>query len=175
MASITIDFEDTLPDSLPVREDGSIYPFGLVWGNRAVLADTRTELTEEIIEGYADLPEGEEGDTEALYARYRTSVHFANSMQQVLAANATEEGTFDPSVESEDVLTALFTDRSQKIDEIAEWKHQVPLVLVATEYAPYGTTPKPAGNVLCIDPFNETTFLDTLSELGIVELLVNES
>lgn len=174
MATITIDFTDTLPESLPVREDGSQYPFGLAWADRAVLADTRTELTEEIIDGYADLPEGEEGDTEALFSRYRASVHFANTMQQVLAANAAEEGIFDPSVESEDVLTALFTDRSEKIDEITEWTHTVPLVLVATEYAPYGTTPKPTGNVLCIDPFTETTFLSTLSELGIVEFLVNE-
>lgn len=65
-----------------------------------------------------------------------------------------------------DVLTAIFT----------EWTNaDVPLVLVATEYAPYGTAVKPAGNVMWVDPFTETTFLDTLSEIGIVELLVNES
>jgi hypothetical protein len=73
----------------------------------------------------------------------------ANTLQQVLAANATEEGTFDPSLQSEDVLTAIFADRGEKIDEITEWAHaDVPLVSVATEYAPYGTSVKPAGNVL---------------------------
>lgn len=174
MASITIDFEGALPESLPVREDGSEYPFSMAWGNRAVLADTRTEVTAEIIDGYADLPDTEEGDTEALYGRYRASVHFANTLQQVLAANATEEGTFDASVESEDVLTALFTDRSEKIDEISSWTHPIPLVLVATEYAPYGTATKPTGNVLWVDPFTETTFLETLSGLGIVEFCANE-
>lgn len=174
MASITI--EGALPDTLPVREDGTAYPFALAWEDKAVLAESRTELTAELIEGYADLPETEEGDTEALYARYRTSVQIANTLQQVLAANATEEGKFDPSLQTEDVLTAIFTDRAEKIDEITEWTNaDVPLVLVATEYAPYGTAVKPTGNVLWVDPFTETTFLDTLSEIGIVELLVNES
>jgi hypothetical protein len=172
MASITI--EGALPETLPVREDGTPFPFALAWEDRAVLADTRTELTAELIEGYAELPETEEGDAEALFARYRTSVQIANTLQQVLAANATEEGTFDPSLESEDVLTALFTDRAEKIDEIADWAHAVPLVLMATEYAPYGTATKPTGNVLWVDPFTETTFLQTLSELGVVELFVNE-
>ncbi|MET4144342.1 hypothetical protein [Arthrobacter sp. UYCo732] len=174
MASITI--EGALPDTLPVREDGTGYPFALAWEDKAVLAESRTELTAELIEGYAELPETEEGDTEALYARYRTSVQIANTLQQVLAANATEEGTFDPSLQSEDVLTAIFTDRAEKIDEIAEWANtDVPLVLVATEYAPYGTAPKPTGNVLWVDPFTETTFLDTLSEIGIIELIVNDN
>lgn len=174
MASITI--EGALPDTFPVREDGTPFPFGLAWEDRAVLAETRTELTAELIDGYAELPETEEGDTEALYARYRASVQIANTLQQVLAANAAEEGTFDPSTQSEDVLTAIFTDRSEKIDEIAEWTNKdVPLVLVATEYAPYGTATKPAGNVLWVDPFTETTFLKTLSDIGIVELFVNES
>lgn len=172
MASITI--EGALPDTLPVREDGTAYPFALAWQDRAVLADTRTELTAEIIEGYAELPEGEEGDTEALYARYRTSVQIANTIQQVLAANATEEGTFDPSLQSEDVLTAIFTDRSEKIDEITDWTHDVPLVLLATEYAPYVTAVRPTGNVLFVDPYTETTFLESLSNLGVVELFVNE-
>ncbi|NVM96068.1 hypothetical protein [Arthrobacter wenxiniae] len=174
MATITID--GALPQTLPVREDGTSFPFALAWEDRSVLADTRTELTAELIEGYADLPETEEGDTEALYARYGTSVQIANTLQQVLAAQAAEEGTFDPSTQSEDVLTAIFTDRSEKIDEIAEWTNQdVPLVLIATEYAPYGTATKPAGNVLWIDPFTETTFLQTLSDIGVVELFVNES
>lgn len=170
MASITID--GTLPDQLPVREDGSQFPFALAWDDRAVLAETRTELTAAVIDGYADLPEGEEGDTQALFARYESTVQIANTMQQVLAARAAEEGTFDPSVESEDVLTALFTDRGQKIDEIAEWTHSVPLVLVATEYAPYTSATRPAGNVSFLDPYTETTYLDSLSGLGVIELYV---
>lgn len=174
MASITL--EGALPETLPVREDGTPFPFVLAWEDKAVLAETRTELTAELIEGYADLPETEEGDTEALYARYRTSVQIANTLQQVLAAHAAEQGTFDPSTQSEDVLTAIFTDRSEKIDEIAEWTNKdVPLVLVATEYAPYATATKPSGNVLWVDPFTETTFLQTLSDIGIVELFVNEN
>lgn len=175
MALTTVELRDgALPETLPARADGTEYPFAMAWGDRAVLADSRTELTAQIIEGYADIPSGEEGDIDALYARYKTAVHFANNMQQIVAAHATEEGTFDPSVESEDVLTSIFTDRSQKIDEITEWNHTVPLVLVASEYAPYGTATRPGGNVQWLDPFTETTFLASLADTGIVELVCNE-
>lgn len=47
------------------------------------------------------------GAAEAPYARYRTSVQIANTLQQVLAANAAQEGTFDPSTQSEHVLIAF--------------------------------------------------------------------
>jgi hypothetical protein len=34
---------------------------------------------------------------------------------------------------------------------------------------------KPTGTVLWVDPFTETTFLDMLSEIAILELPVSES
>ncbi|WP_026535900.1 hypothetical protein [Arthrobacter sp. H14] len=160
-------------EQLPVREDGSPYPFSLTQQNQAIFADTRTELTGHLIEGYANLPGGEEGDTEALYIRYQSAVAVANALQPVLAGDATNNGTFDPSVESEDTLTALFADRSEKIDDVGSWDHEVPLVLVATDFAPYTSAPKPEGNVLLVNPYTETTYLDSLSELGVVELFVN--
>jgi hypothetical protein len=43
------------------------------------------------------------------------------------------------------------------------------------EYAPYCTAAKPAGNVLWVDPFAETTFLQALSDLGVVEFFVREN
>lgn len=170
----TLTLTGDLPAQLPAREDGSQYPFALAFGDKVVLAETRTELTAEVIDGYADIQDGEEGDGEALWARYNAAVHFATTLQQVLAANAVEAGTFDPSQESEDTLTALFTPRSEKIDEISEWKGAVPLVLVASNYAPYTGSAKPAGNVMWIDPYTETTFLEGLDSLGIAELYVHE-
>jgi hypothetical protein len=93
------------------------------------------------------------GAAEAPYARYRTSVQIANTLQQVLAANAAQEGTFDPSTQSEHVLIAFH----RPVREIAEWTTAaVPLVLVpvATEYGAYSTATKPADNVLRVDPFH---------------------
>lgn len=170
----TLTLTGDLPAQLPTREDGTQYPFALAFDDRVILAETRTELTAEVIEGYADIEDGEEGDGEALWARYNAAVHFATTLQQVLAANAVEEGTFDPSQESEDTLTALFTPRSEKIDEISEWRGTVPLVLVASSYAPYTGSTRPAGNVKWIDPYTETTFLNGLHELGIAELYAQQ-
>ena len=66
-------------------------------------------------------------------------------------------------------------DRAEKTDQIAEWTNaDVPLVLVPPS-TPRTASVKPTGNVLWVDPFTETTFLDTLSEIGIVELLANEN
>jgi hypothetical protein len=32
--------------------------------------------------------------------------------------------------------------------------------LIAVDYAPYSERPKPQGNVVLVDPYTETTFLD---------------
>lgn len=171
MTTLTID--GPLPEQLPLREDGTQFPFAMSVQDRAIFADTRTELTGQLIEGYDQLTTDGTGDEEALWARYKSSVEVANALQQVLAADATEKGTFDPSVETEDTLTTMFTDRAERIDDVGSWDHTVPLVLVATDYAPYTATAKPAGNVLWADPYTETTYLDSLTQLGVVELYVN--
>jgi hypothetical protein len=183
MASITL--EGNLPAEMPLREDGTQYPFRAALDDLVILADTRTEVIGHLIEGYAELPEGEAGDEEALFARYNSAVAIANMQQGVLAAEAAEQGifdpateqqvTFDPQNESEDVLTALFTPRDEKLDEFAEWTHPVPLVLVASGYAPYTATVRPTGNVQWIDPYTETTYLDGLVGAGLLELYVDAS
>lgn len=172
----TLFIDGNLPDTLPAREDGTPYPFAAAWEDAAVFTDTRTELTAALIPGYEDIPEGPDQAADSLYARYESAVAIANNRQAVLAAIAQEEGTFDPSLETEDTLTALFTPKDQKIDEINQWDHEyVPLVLVASGYAPYTATQQPTGNVQWIDPYTETTFLDSLAAIGMLELFVNEN
>lgn len=175
MATMTL--EGALPataEELPA--ESAAFPFVLAFNDTVVFADTRTELTAQLIEGYAEIPEGPAGDEQALVARYRSAVDIANTTQALVAARATEAGLFDTTVASEDVLTALFTAKDEKIDEMAEWTHEVPLVLVATGYAPYNasSTPRPTGNVVFIDPFTETTYLDSLVEAGMIEVMVRE-
>ena len=84
------------------------------------------------------------------------------------------EGDFDPEVESEAVLTAIFAEKDQAVLDIEEWDHKMPLFLIATDYAPYTKVPAPKGNVLWIDPATELTLLLSLQALGDFELLVNE-
>lgn len=173
MATVTID--GNLPRNLDEWPAAAArFPFAISFNDSAVFADTRTELTSELIEGYAEIPEGEAGDEQALIARYRSAVDIANATQGLIAGQASESGQFDQTTETEDVLTALFTEKDQKIDEIAEWNHSVPLVLVASGYAPYNSTPRPTGNVLWLDPFTETTYLQTLAEIGLIELVVRD-
>lgn len=173
MATVIIDGD--LPDQLPEHEDGTPFPFCLARGNRLVLADTRTELVEDLIEGYADLPRTEAGDEDALYLRYKSVTDVADQFQQIVAAQAANEGKFDHTVESEENLTAIFTPRVEKISDFSPWNHVVPLILISTDYAPFKSEPVPEGNIKFLNPYTETTYLDTLSELGVIELHVNES
>ncbi|QOD05712.1 hypothetical protein [Pseudarthrobacter sp. BIM B-2242] len=173
MATLTIngDLPQTI-EELPAEV--ADFPFAISFNDSTVFASTRTELTAQLIEGYAEIPEGEAGNEKALLVRYRSAVDIANTTQGLVAGQASESGQFDPATETEDTLTALFTDKDQKIDEIAEWTHKVPLVLVASGYAPYNSTPRPTGNVLWLDPYTETTYLESLAEIGLIELLVRE-
>ncbi|MGK3708581.1 hypothetical protein [Arthrobacter sp. IK3] len=172
MSKIVI--EGTFPAQLPVREDGTAYPFSMATQSAAVFADTRTDLVSYLVDGYEELPADTEGDDTAMWLRYKASVALANLHQQVLAADATNAGTFDPSVETEDTLTTIFTDRSEKIDEIASWDREFPLVLVASGYAPYTTTPRPSGNVQWLDPYTEKTFLESVQTIGLAEVFAAE-
>ena len=172
MASIIL--EGTLPDTMPVREDGTGFPFAMAYQDRAVLADSRTELVADLIKDYADLPETEEGNADAHVARFESGVHVADQFQQIIAAQRVEEGKFDTKVESEDTLTAIFTPRREKLGEIAPWNHVVPLVLISTDYAPFTEVPAPEGNIRWVNPYTETTFLNTLNDLGVIELFISD-
>lgn len=173
MASIIL--EGVLPDTMPVHEDGTPFAFGMAYQDRAILADTRTELVEDLVKGYSELPDNDAGNEEALVKRYETSVHVADQFQQIIAAQAVDEGKFDTRNESEETLTALFTPRGEKLGEIAPWNHVVPLVLIRTDYAPFTEVPLPEGNIQWVNPYTETTFLASLSEIGVIELFVNET
>ena len=163
------------PEPLPKDEDGTPLPFCMTREGRVVLADSRTELVEDLIEGYADLPDTDAGNDEALYMRYTSVTDIADQIQQIIAAQAVNDGTFDHTVESEDNLTVIFTPRKEKITGFSPWTHVVPLILISTDYAPFTSEPLPEGNIKFLNPFTETTYLDSLSELGVIDLHLNES
>lgn len=161
---IATDVDDCL------REDGTPYPFALIRNEGVAFAETAGDIMGLLIDGYADLPDTEDGADQALVARWRQAVSTAAMVQAELCANAVENDTFDPATSGEDTLTALFGEKDEAVTGIDHWPHdRVPLVLVATDYAPFVTdrTP-PGGNVLWIDPSDELAYLRSLANLGLI-------
>lgn len=183
-------------DELPAlyRPDGGDYPFLMLHGEEFTGADTRTELVGAMLPGYADLPDSPHGDDEATQQRWEQAVATATEIQTGLLAGAAATGSFDPADAGEDTLTALLQDKDipfiglpvkgagttaadeQGVPPVTlQWPDSLPpLVLVATDYAPYTTAPRPHGNVLLLDPHTETTWLDSLAEMGLIRLWVEE-
>ena len=172
MASIVIDG----PYSGQVREDGTPWPMALSTSQATFLGDTAADLISHLIPGYGDVAFDDDGHDEALIMRWQTCVATASDVQALICADRVQEGTFDPAKETEESLTVLFSDKTVPVEDFGSWDHpHVPLVLIATDYAPFSAERPPVtGNVLWLDPSDETAFLRSLAALGIVEFYVNE-
>ncbi len=165
----------TDPDSalVPTNDEGEPFHCAFVRSDgSAVFADTLTEITAAVIDGYpiAINPDGPtvEND-EALIARLDSLAEHAAGAQAIAAADATAAGRKF----SEDELTAMFTEKDRAV-AIAEWRdEQTPLLLLATSYAPYTATALPAGAAVTIlDPSTERTYLEALASITGSELLI---
>lgn len=175
--SATVIAGNSLHESdIPTQDDGSMWPFVMFFGENLVAADTRTELVEHLIDGYADLNHDENGDDIALQMRGIQSLATADFLQEFVAGVAANEGDFDFPNATEDELTAFLTPRLQnpvEILNISHWDHKVPLVLVTSLFEPYTEASPPTGNIMWIDPTNETTYLDSLHSVGQIRLFVS--
>lgn len=162
------------PEADVAREDGSPYPYALIQGSVTIYCDGPGDVIAHLIEGYGDIPETPEGDDQALIARVQQAIHIATFIQAAKAHDKYTEGLFDPENESEEVTTALFADRTIPV-LVDEWNHEVPLVLITTDYAPYvnANTP-PKGNVWWVDPSDEALFVHSLNALGVIQVYVHE-
>lgn len=110
------------------------------------------------------------GEEERLYRRYEEAVARANLAQASLYDAAVAGGSIEPRTMTEEVLTTLLSDRAEPIVDVREWREEVPLVLVVTDYAPYTTMPAPLGNVAWIDPSDDERYRASLAALGLAEL-----
>lgn len=170
----TLTTTDDLSAGLPAREDGTPWPFAMTTDEHTVFADSATELVGHLIDGYDQIDDSDEGHDQALSARAGAAAGIAAQMQAVIAASLTEQRKFDPQAESEETLTAIFSDRETFVADFGSWDHEVPLILVRTGYAPYTDRPAPSGNIGWIDPATETTLLRSLDALGAIAFLVAE-
>lgn len=155
------------------------HPDGQPWGHVLTLPDESTHYADTVTEllgavlgaGYTDM-----SDDEALEARYEAALGMAAAIQTGLNQRGLASGDLNLATAGEAVLTALHVEKTQPwtgmpdagFGDEARWEHAVPLVLVATDYHPYTSTPKPTGNISFIDPGTETTFLGSLNDLGLV-------
>lgn len=161
-------------DNYPtIKDDGTPWPFIMLRNGKAILADTRTELVGALIPGYDSLDD----EQDALVERFRQAIVTANFIQEFLAAMYCQEAELSMVDLTEEELTAFFTNRLDHPTDILgleQWHHDVPLVLVTSLFEPYDDRVPPTGNVMWIDPTNETTYLSSLAELGQLELFIKE-
>ena len=176
MARISSDLEEgqAIPDVLPVQEDGSDYPYLLFAGNQMHASNTVTDLVGAIIEGYDDIDQSPEGNDDALWQRYLHAVAMANFIQKSFIVKSTKDGRLDVNKLDENDLNALMGERNLPVTDVEKWNHNVPLVLIATDYAPFGTLrSKPEGNIMWLDPSLENQYLLSLANLGLVNYYVS--
>lgn len=146
--------------------------FALAVGDETVRSDDLTRLVGALIDGYPRT--ADPGDL--LEDRWRCGVLHADAVQATLLADAVETGAIDLPTLSEEQVNVLLVSRASAVPVPAgRWELAVPLVLMATDYQPYTSTPIPAGNVMLVDPGTERTLLGSLSDLAVCTLYVNES
>lgn len=164
---------------LPCHPDGGQWVYSVLDGSGTItLSDSATDLVGLTIPGYDALAETDEGHDEALGMRYEFIIELARRTQESLVNQLVASAALDLSTLGEDTLTALFADRVLPFEGVTgpdgqisfEWTEVVPLVLIATDYAPYTECEMPTGRIIRLDPSTEVTFLRSLHELGIIEL-----
>lgn len=138
--------------SAPVRADGSLYPWSVTYQGASVVADTATEAMSALIHCYPALD-----DQAALVARHRFAEAVATSLQRVYA----EMVAHVPAECSLAKTSPVFT---------RGWFEDCPLVVVATHYQPFTDAPRPAGNVVVIDPSSALRLLRSVAAAGVIDL-----
>lgn len=171
--SVTVTFT-TLTADEAAAESSPVFPFTFVTGGSPAEvfgSDTLTGICEALIDGYADLPEVEDGYDAHLDARIGMLAGLANGLQAASIAALEEDGALNLT---EDELTAVMHPKDAEVLEFEEWTSNTPLLLLATNYAPYTEVIPPEGDaIVWLNPHDERTFLMSLHRLGIGQLWVN--
>lgn len=166
----TQQIDPTSDPMLPPHPDGQPWQFVLLYGDRMqAVADTATELLWLVVAGYDQIAADDiEG---AFYARVDHAAGVAALVQHGVIQSAIDDGF---ELDDDVATTAMMSSKTELIpasvrDSVESWNYPVPLVLVATLYAPYTDQPAPAGdNVILVDPYTEKGYLASLHRLGLV-------
>jgi hypothetical protein len=149
----------------PTRPDGALYRFELIYdgGRWRGYADTTDELVDAMIPGYSDLDPARQSEARLTYA-VRAQVMLQAELNVDIGLDGCRE-------EEKDLLRG---DRSVPPAPDV-WTAPVPLVLVASFYAPAGDLVAPLGaggppNLVWLDPTSADALLRSLSRAGVVQL-----
>jgi hypothetical protein len=150
----------------PTKADGTLFAYELIHagGTRRAYADDLADLTNVLLPGYENWTEKQ---------RWEARLHLAIRAQVVVQA---EENATDAFRTLPAAAQAVLMDARHEPPTVASWSHPVPLVLVASFYAPAGQVPRPvreqgmAPNVIWIDPSDEVSLLTTLHDAGFISL-----
>ncbi len=182
MTTINVPAEevDVTPPAHPGGEAGWLYL--VMWPDGELCySDNLGEIVVQTIQDdrYQDLLEddSDEAHDACLVMRYEELCHLGSKVQAYLVEEGAERGAIDLTQVGEDVLTALFCDRHVAFAGVwrdgktsFEWTEDVPLVAIATDYAPFTSRPAPTGRVVMLDPSSEMGYCLSLAALGLFEL-----
>lgn len=169
----------TLSPEEAASDDAPRFPFAFLANDNTLIgADSLTGLCESMISGYSELEGLDErlGDP-WLEARAAALTSLADTTQAVLLDQALSQHPDPRPVLSEEELTALLHPKGEEVLEFAEWPHDdIPLLLMATSYAPYSEIPAPSGDgIIWLNPHDERRFVDSIARLGLGTLYIDEA
>lgn len=156
--------------------------YRLTAGDQTVASDDLPDLIDALIDGYAEMD-----DEVGLIARVDVLGLAVRAAQQSIL----DETDFD-APPSDEQLTALLRDKRDPLPSpLDAWDLDVPLLELATHFAPYTDAPAPAGavdildldpdasvppgTVVLCDPVDERAFLSCLHLFNLVEFTVAAS
>jgi hypothetical protein len=154
-------------EAIPILPDGTLYPITLVLDESTVYAETAAEAVAGLIgEDYLD------GD-----ARHRAEdrnqylAEVIPDIQGFLTDLAMESEGFDESAFTDAELVAISPERFEDSEPVRVdfWGHDLFLIVLALDYAPYTSVPLPEGNVVALDPTSDETFVQTLHDCAHLE------
>lgn len=157
------------------QDNGEPWPLVLLLDEKSTMyTDSYTDILGVLVDGYEEIPDDEEGDTQALLMRVEHAVVVASTIQAMMLHDAVAEGVVDIGEADEDFLSTLLTDRTQPI-RIDSWDHDVSLVLLTIDYAPFNVLhAPPSGNIVWLDPSDEADYVRSLNSAGAITLLVQQ-
>lgn len=143
--------------------DGPGFALLMAGSGSMVFSETRSGIADQVVAGHGEAS----SDEDRLVLRSDFLAELAAHVQGTVLSSVGTVGL------DEDALTVLLHDRATEVVELDEWDSNVPLLLMATGYAPYTDVPAPVGGtIMWLDPATETTFLDSLARAGAAELFV---
>lgn len=140
-----------------------------------IASSTISGIVDEIIPAHATVAQDSDEAGVRLMMRHVFLASVANRAQAIAVAAMAEMYPDSLTDADEDILTLILHDRIEEIVVFEKWDSDVPLFLMASAYAPYTATPRPAGTrIVFLDAINERSFVDSLQAAGYAELYIKE-